>query len=355
MEAEKICKTVRQYSARPVSQEDMRRLADMAASYRELKSCVYERYCGIRSLMKITPGYTVQAELRRTELKDRLGLPTITFSCALFEALRDIRIHWSLVKGRVAEAVRKHTGLSEEEKHYLYFLLKTDNAFAAVLCGTKPELPDRIANRLEELSVSVDTEKLNNYLRRQVRKYHKPMRINNGDADMFCANAKSYRYGDHGIYLTTKEKRSRVFIPLTDNNSYDRQIRVRLHPERSAVELLVPVDVRTRRHPEYTESVGVAVGLSTMLTTDKGNEYGIRLGEYQNAYADWIRGQSIKHGADGGNNPGRKKYGAKKKRLGRAARLHQRGNQPFPAGRKAEAHLPPEASRGGERGEKQGA
>ena len=69
------------------------------------------------------------------------------------------------------------------------------------------------------------------------------------------------------------------------------------------------------KHQDYTRQVGVAMGMYAMLTTDEGNIYGERLGEYQVALADWIREQSIRHRADKGESPGRKKYIAKKQRM----------------------------------------
>ena len=54
--------------------------------------------------------------------------------------------------------------------------------------------------------------------------------------------------------------------------------------------------------------------MQTMLTTDSGNRYGEALGDLQTEYADWIRQQTASYNRNRANNPGRKKYTAKKGR-----------------------------------------
>ena len=75
-----------------------------------------------------------------------------------------------------------------------------------------------------------------------------------------------------------KEKRKRIFLPLTDNNQYTRQIYLKLYPEKGNVEIKVPVDVKVRKHKDYTRKVGLAAGMYVMFTTDEGHVYGEKLG-----------------------------------------------------------------------------
>ena len=78
---------------------------------------------------------------------------------------------------------------------------------------------------------------------------------------------------------------------------------------------MVPVNVSVHRHEDYRSEVGVAVGFYTMLTTDEGHRYGEELGKYQLEYSEWIRGQTNSYRRNKADNPGRKKYKAKKRRL----------------------------------------
>ena len=74
------------------------------------------------------------------------------------------------------------------------------------------------------------------------------------------------------------------------------------------------VKVSVRSHSDYVNEIGLALGMYSMLTTDKRRRYGERLGEYQTGYSDWVREQTAGYQRGRKDNPGRKKYEAKKRR-----------------------------------------
>ncbi|MBQ3970967.1 MAG: hypothetical protein II687_02045, partial [Selenomonadaceae bacterium] len=89
-----ITKTVRQYSASPVSSDTMEKLQAVADGYCAVKNYVYQRYGGIRSMEKLYPVYTIQNEMTKTGLRKALGLSGASFYPAVFEALVDLRNQW---------------------------------------------------------------------------------------------------------------------------------------------------------------------------------------------------------------------------------------------------------------------
>lgn len=313
MPQEKICKTVRQYSKGPVSPEDMRKLQEIAEDCRKVKNYVYDRFGGIKSLSKIYPGYTVQNEMTASKLREKLGLPSVYFYLAVFDALADIKSQWNRTKTKILQLIGANENLTREEKHYLRFILKVSNAFIAVLNQEPIELTEDIRKRYEEVAGKLDKEKLHRYLCRQVRKYH--VKQHAEAVTGFSAAERAYRYGDHGIYLSTKQKRQRVFVPLTDNNQYKSQLYIKLYPDQNRIEIMAPVYMSVRSYEEYTSCIGVSMGMFTMLTTSDGRFYGTKLGDYEAGYAEWIRGQTASYNCNRRDNPGRKKYLAKKKRL----------------------------------------
>lgn len=195
-----MCKTVRQYSKGVIPERDMEKLREIAEDYRKVKNYVYARYGSIGSLSKLYPGYTVQNEMTASGLRSDLEMPSVYFYLAVFDALGDIKAQWSRTKSKILELVGKHEGLSPEEKHYLRFLMKVNNAFEAVLNEKEILLPKELQKKQEELASLVDTEKLHRYLCRQVRKYHDKQHTS--AADGFALSEKAYRYGDHGIYIS---------------------------------------------------------------------------------------------------------------------------------------------------------
>lgn len=325
MPPDTICKTVHQYSSRPIPEEDMRKLREIADDYAKVKNYVYIRYGGIGSLAKLYPGYTIQNEMTASGMRETLKLPSVYFYLAVFDALGDIKSQWTKTKSKVQRLVNENENFTKEEKHYLWFLLRVSNAFEAALNHRALELPKDIRRQHDELAQKVDTSKLHRYLCRQVRRNYvkcgKSCREDNGERNFagcpagFAIAERAYRYGDHGIYISTKEKRKRVFVPLTDNNQYKSQLYIKLYPEEARLEIKVPVNVTVKQYDDYCNQIGASMGIYTMLTTDQGHEYGERLGEYQIAYADWIREQTKSYNRNRENNPGRKKYTAKKRRL----------------------------------------
>ena len=172
MPSKTVCKTVHQYSKLPIPKEDMDKLLEIAEDYRKVKNYVYDRYSGIGSLAKIYPGYTVQNEMTKSGFRAELGLPSVYFYLAMFEALVEIRGQWSRTKSKVLELVGKNENFTPEEKHYLRFVLKVANVFDGVLNQKPSDLPKEIQRQQDMLAEAVDTDKLNRYLCRQVRKYH---------------------------------------------------------------------------------------------------------------------------------------------------------------------------------------
>lgn len=330
MPQEKVCKIIRQYSREMIPEADMEKLREVAEGYGKVKQYVYARYGGIGGLPKIYPGYTVQNEMTASGFRQELKMPSVYFNLAVHEALGDIRGQWEKTKGKVRKLAGRNGNLAEEEKHYIRFLLKVNNAFGAVLNGKRPELPEGVRGQYEKLAGTVDREKLDRYLCRQVRKNHEKCGQGAaGEAAGFSVSERAYRYGEKdgqpGIFLSVKEQRSRVFVALTDGNRYKAQLSVRLYPEEKRMELHVPVYVSVRKREGYQNKVGVSLGIYRMLTTDQGHCYGEELGRYQAGYAQWLREQAGSYSRNRENNPGRKKYGAKKKRL--EAQLHGYINQ----------------------------
>ena len=229
---EKICKTIHQYNKEPIPKADMQQLLEIAEDYKKVKNYVYGRYGGIGSLSKIYPGYTVQNEMTKSGLRAELDMPSVYFYLAMFDALGDIKSQWTRTKSKVLKLARVNQNLTAEEKHYLRFLLKVNNAFDAVLNERPVTLQKEIQRKYDEFQAQVDTEKLHRYLCRQVRKYHVKQHADSV-AGLSIAE-RAYRYGDSGIYISTKEKRKRIFIPLTDHCQYQSQLYVKLYQEAQA-------------------------------------------------------------------------------------------------------------------------
>lgn len=313
-----ICKTVHQYNSEPVPDAVMKKLVEIAKDYSSVKNYVYQRYGGIGGLSKIYPGYTVQNEMTASGLRARLGLPSVYFYLAIFDALGDIKNQWTQIKSRTEKCIRENANLTPEDRHYLRYVMKQSRCFESILLKQEIVLADEWKNSFAQVRSCVEEGQLNQYLRRQVRRHIK--KLHTDGADGFMVSGQAYRYDDHGIYLAIKEKRKRIFIPLTDNNRYTSQINIRIFPEEGNIVIHVPVETRVKQNENYHNTIGLALGIRNMFVTDQGNVYGEKFSEYQYALADFVREGNARYRKNKGNNPGRKKYMAGRDKL--EATLH---------------------------------
>ncbi len=314
----RICKTTRQYSRSRIPEKDMEALQVIACDYCTVKNYIYRRYGGAGSLDKIYPGYTVQNEMTESGLRAALGLPSVYFYLAIFDALGDIKAQWTQVKEKIRAAAGRNENFGGADRRYLRFVLKVHVCFAAIIQGKEIKLPRKMKDTFDGLAGLVDRRRLDSYLKRQARKHLR--RLCTEERNGFSISKKAYRYEKDGICIASKEPRKRIFIPLTDGNRYERQLFVKLYPQEQRLEIAVPLDVQIKSHMHYDNEVGISAGMFAMLTTDQGNVYGERLGELTMQYADWVQAQAKRHRENKESNPGRKKYYAQKQK--RQAQMH---------------------------------
>lgn len=349
MPSSTVCKTVHQYNSAPVSEADMKKLVEIAKDYSTVKNYVYQRYGGIKSLPKLYPGYTVQNEMTASGLRASLGLPSVYFYLAVFDALGDIKKQWTQAKDRIEKCIRENESLTAADKHYLRFVMKQSDCLEAILLKKEMQLSEDWEKTFQEVRAGVEENRLNQYLRRQMRRQLKKLQTDS--ANVFSVAERAYRYDDHGIYLAAKEKRKRVFIPLTDNNHYTRQLTIQLFPEEGNIIIHVPVEMKVRQHEDYHREIGLAMGIRTMFVTDENHIYGERYSEYQYALSEYVREGSIRYHRNKDTNPGRKKYMAGRQRLEEAlhAYINAEINRMLRTEKPAVIYLPklPQSSKAG--------
>lgn len=269
MAENKIYKSVKQYSTLLPS-TTMTILNEIVADYAKVKGYVYNRYGGIKGLEKIYSVYTVQRELGQSGLREKLGLPTVYFGLAMFSALADIKSMWSNLRRKMSELVKKNKNLTDQDRHYVYTILKQHALFAKVL------------NRMEFSSPSffegtqLNFNRLNNLICRLARRYMVRLSVPQ-NLDYFETDSKAYTYKDGGIYLATKVPYKRIYVPLTDNCRYSCQVRIKLMENKLII--FVPIKTHAKKHHDYINEIGIHFGYGVMITTSTGKQYGNRLGD----------------------------------------------------------------------------
>ena len=292
----KIGKSVHQYSKGKISSENMDVLMDIGHGCMVTRNYIYQKYGGIRSLVKVYSGYEVDSEVRAAGFREKIGLPSVYFSASMNRALGDIKIMWAQVRNGINEAVSRNERFSPEDRHYIRFVLKTDVCYWNILNGKTMPLPEKIQPGYEKVIADLGggrsqrVENLNRYLCRQTRKRLRRQHTDN--RLRFTIKKQGYRYGElngeHGIFLATKINRQRMFIPLTDTNVYDRMLDICLNPQKKSVEIIIPIFVNTQIHEDYINEIGISLGLWDMITTNTRNIYGGSFGKMQQEISRFI-------------------------------------------------------------------
>ena len=292
----KICKSIHQYSKGKISSENMDVLMEIGHGCMVTRNYIYQRYGGIKSLGKLYSGYAIDAEVKATGFREQIGLPSVYFTASVNRALGDIKIMWAQVKNGINEATNKNERFSPEDRHYIRFVVKVNGCLENILNEKPVSLPEEIRPRYESIIAELGDENgqrvrsLNRYICRQTRK--RLHRQHTDNATYFTIKKQGYRYGEsggeHGIFLATKVNRQRIFIPLTDTNVYDRMLDIKLNSQKRTVEIIIPLFVNTRQHEDYTNEIGISLGLWDMITTSTGNVYGSAFGKMQQEISRFI-------------------------------------------------------------------
>ncbi|MCM1183202.1 MAG: transposase [Roseburia sp.] len=317
-----IIKTIWQYSE-PLPQETMAFLRGIASDYGKVKNYVYGKYSGIKSLDSLTPVYGILNEMRYCGLREQLNLPAVYYELAIADAVADIKSGWGILKKRIGTCITANENLSADDRLYLRTVLKLNGVYALILNRQEYEMPRNVAG------LDIDTQRLNNLLRRLTRKYL--VQPQTGGTDSFRISPNGYSYKEGILRIACRTPRKRVAIPLKDGRSFDRQLRIQINAD--SVAIAVPIAAKIKRHEDYINTVYAHIGYKDMLTLSNGNIYGENLcdivtpeterlakknQERFRMYAVYEQnaktGNLKKAGAIEANNLGRRKYDRQKEK-----------------------------------------
>jgi IS605 OrfB family transposase len=122
--------------------------------------------------------------------------------------------------------------------------------------------------------ISVEVGRLNNLICRLVRQCH--MRPVVRKADRFKVTPSGYRYKDGGIYLVSRIKRRRVYLPLKDGQVTSRQIYLCLG--KNDVKIYIYREKEVREDESREGTIYAYIGYRDAVTLSNGHVYGAELG-----------------------------------------------------------------------------
>ena len=241
---------------------------------RNIKNYVWSRYSGIGSLLKQS-GWTIRDELIQEDLLSKKI--TKTFSrTAIEKSASTIKSNWTITKKRVKKAIAQNENLTEDDKRYLFLCLKHTPTLYNILNYKKI---DYTTDYLKDLKV--DVHRLNNLLRRYIRRYKTKAHTNKANV-ILPSSLYKFNPCNNEFTLTGKKRNSKVKITLIGNiPKLKGTLELVKNQKSNQYYLHVPLDrvISKKNMTDESEILGLDVGITDLITLSNGSVYGANSAE----------------------------------------------------------------------------
>lgn len=266
-------KTIKQHS---FIVENFEELQTISERYTTVKNYVTSRYSGINSI-HLLKSYRkdIRDKWMSIDFAEQFKLPARYWKLALDEAISNIKSMWSNTKNRVKEALNKNSNLTDDEKHYIRYVLKSDLIFQKIL-QKKAFVP---TEKMKDLTIR--EKYIHNLICRYVRRYKGAIPYSH-KASSFMVDEPMYKYRleDDILYFEVAglEKGKRIRLNLKDKNKHKGNLRIVLQNNRT-LEIHRPKSVKVRESVDSDYVLAIDKGYTSLFACSSDKEYGEKLGE----------------------------------------------------------------------------
>jgi len=269
--------------------EKVEDLKEIGRNYRSDVNYFYSRYSGIKNINRID-----FREIRDKDLKkvEHLRLKGHYLQRCLNASLGNIKTMWSNTLRLIKSNINANNNLREEEKHFLYIVIKS-RAFVDYVVNTNKSFEDLMENKYfskwkkENKDFELKEKKLRQYLRRQIRKM-KPSIPNSKKEDYFKIDKTLYKFKDNKLYISNPFQKGQR-IELISNNTKQYQTEATVKIEGNKLKIGFPIEVKQKAlKNDKVNSIGIDKGFIDLITTSNNKIYGHR-------YCDEIKGHIDKY------------------------------------------------------------
>ena len=236
---------------------------------RNIKNYVWSRYSGIGSLLKQS-GWTIRDELIQKDLLSNKITKTLS-RVAVEKSASTIKTNWIATKKKVKKVITQNENLTEDDRRYLFLCLKHTPTLYNILNYKKV---DYATDYLRDLNVNV--HRLNNLLRRYIRRYKSKSHTNKANV-ILTSNLYKFNTNNKTFMFSGKTKNSRIEISLVGNvPKLKGTLELIKNQKDNQYYLHVPLDriINTKDITEKSEILGLDVGITDLITLSNGSVYG---------------------------------------------------------------------------------
>ena len=241
---------------------------------RNIKNYVWSRYSGIGSLLKQS-GWTIRDELIQKDLLSSKISKTLS-RVAIEKSASTIKINWKATKKKVKRAITQNENLTEDDKRYLYLCLKYTPTLYNILNYKKV---DYQTDYLKDLSVNI--HRLNNLLRRYIRRY-KTKSYTKQTNVILTSNLYKFNPNNNEFSFTGKKSYSQLKITLIGNiPKLKGTLELVKNQKSNQYYLHVPLDrfISKKQMTDESEILGLDIGITDLITLSNGSVYGANSAE----------------------------------------------------------------------------
>ena len=241
---------------------------------RNIKNYVWSRYSGIGSLLKQS-GWTIRDELIQKDLLSNKITKTLS-RVAIEKSASTIKINWTITKKKVKKAIAQNENLTEEDKRYLFLCLKYTPTLYNILNYKKVDYQTDYLKALK-----IDVHRLNNLLRRYIRRYKTKSHTNKANV-ILTSNLYKLNSNNKIFMFSGKSKKSRIEISLIGNvPKLKGTLELVKNQKNNQYYLHVPLDrtITKKNMTDESEILGLDVGITDLITLSNGSVYGANSAE----------------------------------------------------------------------------
>lgn len=241
---------------------------------RNIKNYVWSRYSGIGSLLKQS-GWTIRDELIQKDLLSN-KIPKTLSRIAIEKSASTIKTNWIATKKKVKQAIAQNENLTKADRHYLFLCLKHTPTLYNILNYKKV---DYNIDYLKDLKI--DVHRLNNLLRRYIRRYKTKPHTNKANI-ILTSNLYKFNPINKEFSFTGKKKNSQIELTLIGNiPKLKGTLELVKNQKTNQYYLHVPLDriITKKNMTDESEILGLDVGITDLITLSNGSVYGANSAE----------------------------------------------------------------------------
>ena len=177
---------------------------------------------------------------------------------------------------KVKRAIAQNENLTKDDKHYLYLCLKHTPTLYNILNYKKVNYS---TDYLKDLKI--DVHRLNNLLRRYVRRYNTKSHTNKANV-VLTSNLYKFNPSNNEFSFTGKKRNSKVKITLIGNiPKLKGTLELVKNQKDNQYYLHVPLDriITKKNMTNESEILGLDVGITDLITLSNGSVYGANSAE----------------------------------------------------------------------------